>query len=75
MNEKAAKGRVHHTVRTRDGGMKEIINMTPRQAIKIFCTECMGWDTDPKNCTATHCALYPLRGRTLITNYAEGVGE
>lgn len=56
-----------HTVRTKDGGSKAI-NITRGKAIKLFCTECMGWEGDPKACTAKLCPLYPYRGKTLATH-------
>lgn len=55
--------RCPHVVRTKDGGTKAI-NATRGQAIKLFCMECLGWDTHPKDCTARLCPLFPYRGRT-----------
>ena len=55
---------VTNTVRTADGKFKTL-NYTRRQAIRLFCTECMGWSDDPKTCTAPHCPLYPFRGKTI----------
>lgn len=43
------------------------IRLTKAQAIKAFCTECMGFETNPIECTSWACALYPFRGRTLRT--------
>ncbi|OQC56280.1 MAG: hypothetical protein BWX54_01484 [Verrucomicrobia bacterium ADurb.Bin018] len=33
-------------------------------AIRMKCTECFGWETDPAECTAPLCPLYPFRGLT-----------
>lgn len=55
---------IKHTVRTKNG--KDVqINVTRSLAIKLMCTECLGWGEDhPKNCTAPKCPLFPFRGRT-----------
>jgi hypothetical protein len=38
------------------------IKVTPMQAIKQFCLDCVGDKReDVTNCTAPKCALYPLR--------------
>jgi hypothetical protein len=35
---------------------------SPRQAIKAFCSECVGFDqSEIENCTATDCPLYAYR--------------
>jgi len=57
---------VKHKVRTRDAGLKEV-NLTRSTAIKTFCTECMGWQSHPKDCVSYNCALYPFRGKTNST--------
>ena len=54
------------SIRMSDGSCKDI-TLNRSKAIKAKCTECMGWEGDPKQCTAIHCPLYPWRGRTLIT--------
>ena len=54
-----------HTIRTRDGGTKEV-DIHRARAIKIHCTECMGWDEHPKECTSTKCALFPFRGKSTL---------
>jgi len=58
--------RVLHTVRTRDGG-KRMLKITRKTAIKIFCTECLGWEHHPDDCTSPLCPLFPFRGRTEAT--------
>lgn len=37
--------------------------ISPRKAIKLFCTECMP-DSHPKECTSNLCPLYIFRGKT-----------
>ena len=59
-----------HTVRHRDGGVIEVDNYSPTKAIKLFCSECMGWEANKgqtlketiADCPATKCPLYALRG-------------
>ncbi|MFN3076320.1 MAG: hypothetical protein ABT940_05480 [Alphaproteobacteria bacterium] len=34
------------------------------EAIKLMCTECLGWEVHPKDCTAPTCPLFPFRGVT-----------
>ena len=52
-----------HTVRTRDGG-ERALKCGRMLAIRLMCTECLGWGDDPKDCTASLCPLFPFRGRT-----------
>ena len=54
-----------HTVRSMDGGTKDFAPYTRGLAIKLHCTECMGYESDPKDCTDPKCALFPYRGRTF----------
>jgi len=56
---------VRHTVRTMDGGEKTLL-LSRRQAMSLMCTECMGWDSDPKLCTVKLCPLWPWRQRTRV---------
>ena len=53
-----------HTVRTRDGGTRKIGTYTRGLAIKLHCTECLGFEGDPKECTCPKCPLFPFRGRS-----------
>ena len=49
------------------GKLKTIDNYVSRsKAIKLMCTECMGWDAHPNGCTDINCPLYPFRGKTLM---------
>ena len=59
-------GMASHTVRTRDGGTKAL-RYGRKAAIRLHCTECLGWEDSPEVCTDTLCALYPFRGKTLAS--------
>ena len=56
-----------HTVRTRDEGTRYFKHYGRRLAMAIFCTECLGWEEDPKECTAPLCPLFPFRTKSLMT--------
>ncbi len=61
------KQKISHEVRTNrpDGtGRVKISPYTRGMAIKIHCTECMGHETDPKDCTSPNYALFPFRKKT-----------
>ena len=69
--EKARKAprasQVHkHTIRTRKGELRTL-DVGRKQAIQLFCTECLGWETHPRDCTAKNCALHPFRGLTMAS--------
>ena len=55
-----------HRIRSRNGEPIEIGRYTRSRAIKAFCTECMGFDTHPRECTSPLCPLYPFRGKILL---------
>jgi hypothetical protein len=55
-----------HVVRTNIGTTKEIDTYTRGKAIRIHCTECMGHESDPRDCTSLMCALYPYRKKTYM---------
>ncbi len=38
--------------------------LTRKRAILLKCTECLGWEENPRDCTGTLCPLYPYRGLT-----------
>jgi len=59
--------KIVHTVRTADGGTKEVKNLTRTLAVKMLCTECLGFEGDPKECTSPMCPVWPFRRRTLAT--------
>ena len=59
-----------HTIRQKDYGVRgnrvvDVDNYTRGLAIKIFCSECLGHEDHPKDCTAPMCPLYPFRGKSL----------
>lgn len=57
-----------HTVATSDGGFVRVSvggSYTRALAIRLHCTECLGWQTHPRDCTDTTCALFPFRGKSL----------
>jgi hypothetical protein len=64
---------VAHTVRAADGGNATFPDYTRGFAIHAHCSECMGWEGNPRDCTATRCALYPFRGMTHRTREASKV--
>lgn len=57
------KGRRTHKVRCADGKFK-VLSMTKALAIKAFCCECLGWETNPRECVCKLCPLFPFRGKT-----------
>lgn len=64
-----------HTIRTRDYGKTKRVVDVPRygkaKAIKVFCSECLGHEDHPKECSAKMCPLFPFRGKSQAA-YAEG---
>ena len=56
---------MNHAIRHKDGGLMHLESYSPRQAIRAFCFECMGWQDDPRDCTSTMCPLYPFRGKII----------
>jgi len=69
MNKDGEKNKstvVEHEIRTRDGGTKKI-KYGRKKAIKLCCTECLGWEIDPEDCPCILCPLYPFRGKTLAS--------
>lgn len=62
-------GNVSHTIRTRDGGTLTM-RYSRKMAILLCCTECLGWEQDPKDCTSLMCPLWPFRGVTRASNKA-----
>lgn len=45
---------------------KEIeVDMGRTKAIKIFCTECCGYEYNPIECDIKTCSLWPYRGKSL----------
>ena len=57
---------MNHTVRHEDGGTVEIKGMTRGKAIKLMCTECMGFNGEEvRQCNSRMCPLYPYKGASL----------
>lgn len=62
---------MNHTVRHKNYGLQrnqqvvEIKNYTRGLAIKLFCTECLGHETNPSDCSAVCCPIFPYRGKTM----------
>jgi len=65
---------VTHQVKTPNNGLKTV-QITRGQAIKGFCTECMGFEGNPSDCTAPTCFLYPFRGKTYLAYDGEMNGD
>ena len=63
---KTPKKSVFQTVRCADGNMRAV-KLTRGLAIKLHCTECMGFEENPTGCTSKHCPLFPYRGKTFKT--------
>ena len=63
--------KLKHTVRTGDRGTKTFSNYTRGFAIKAMCSECEGFEGNPRDCTATKCPLYPYRRITLATRIGD----
>ena len=67
-----AKGKVErktftHTVRTRDGGTKTFQKYTKGMAMKLMCTECLGWEREKgERCTSPLCPLFPFQKHTQM---------
>ena len=60
-----------HTVRTRSQGLLKL-SITRGKAIKLMCTECMGWGEEhPKNCTSYKCPLFPFRGKSMASIFEQ----
>jgi len=61
-----------HKVRTRDGGEVEVSPYTRQTAISLMCSECMGWESHPRDCTAVKCPLYPFRRKSQLAYHSGG---
>jgi hypothetical protein len=55
---------MEHEIRTKSGSKVMIKNLTRSMAIKLQCTECLGFgEAHPKECTDKLCPLFPYRGK------------
>lgn len=61
------KARNWHTVRSADGKTVEIRPYGRKIAMSAMCTECLGFETNPAECTSPLCPLFPFRVRTQKT--------
>jgi len=52
---------VEHRIRKNGKGETKLIKLTARRAIIENCKECLGFETNPRECTSYLCALYPFR--------------
>lgn len=62
---------MNHTVRTKDYGETKKVVEIDHYTRARFCTECMGFEEHPRNCTAKLCPLFPFRGKVLDA-YVDG---
>jgi hypothetical protein len=53
-----------HTVEHKDGGTVTIKNYTAKKAVLLYCSWCMGFESDPRQCTDKLCPFWPFRGYT-----------
>jgi hypothetical protein len=60
-----------HSVRTADRAFIALHPYPKGLAIKVMCTECMGFEANPSDCTARPCPLFPYRGKTQRTMRGE----
>ena len=63
---RATRAARYQTVRCADGKLLSV-KLTRGLAIKLHCTECCGFETNPADCTSVHCALYAYRGKSRKT--------
>ena len=54
-----------HTVRHKDGGTITINNYSMLKAIKLNCSECCGFESDPRKCIDKLCPLWPFKDYTI----------
>jgi len=53
-----------HTVKHKDGGTVTIENYSMKKAILLCCSECEGFESDPRKCNVKNCPLFPFKGMT-----------
>ena len=56
-----------HTVRAKNGGTVLVSDYTRSLAIALMCTECMGFEASPNDCSSPLCPLFPFRKNSRIT--------
>jgi hypothetical protein len=52
---------VKHKILKNGKGETKVVSLTARRAIIEHCKECLGWETNPRECTSPLCALFPFR--------------
>ena len=62
--EQVTQPKIKHTIKRKFGGLMVVEGYIRSLAIRIMCTECMGWETHPKECTSNTCPLFPFRGKS-----------
>ena len=62
--ERKGRDAVTHTVKSNRNTDVVIPGYTRGLAIKLFCTACMGFETNPSSCASPNCALFPFRKKT-----------
>lgn len=73
---RAPRKKTNHEVKTMEGKLLMVEGLTPKLAIKLFCTECFGYEGNPKKlCTSTHCALFPFRGQSRLARQSDPTVE
>lgn len=54
-----------HTIRHKDGGTITIKNYSIFKAVKLNCSECEGFESNPEECVDKLCPLWPFRGYAI----------
>ena len=54
-----------HTVRHKDGGTITFKNYSLKLAVLLNCSDCCGFESDPRQCPDKLCPMWPFRGYTL----------
>lgn len=58
----------HQKIKTRVGKIIEVPKLHRTKAIKLMCTQCMCYETHPKDCDIDTCPLFHFRGKTRLGN-------
>ena len=61
----AKKSGFSHTVGHKDGGTITIKNYSIFKAVKLKCSDCCGFESDPRKCIDKLCPLWPFRDYTI----------
>lgn len=63
---KARSGTVEHTVRAANGRYIRL-TLSRKTAMSAMCTECLGFEQNPAECTSYCCPIFPFRAATRAT--------